>query len=257
MATRLIFVSCGQLHEEERSLGRRIKAEIDATDGYEGYFADAVQGLTGLANHILDALRRSSGAVVVLHPRGRVVSDQGHDIAVRSSVWINQELAILAYRQFFERTNIPILAFKHESISVEGAMTAFIINPKPLGSQREILSEVRRWLATHASEGRPSEQAVFDEKWGRLEADDLRILTALIEEGGKDVKEVTVRRRLIERFRIDRNRASTIVRERGPVLSALNLIRSRYDNHDGDEMSLHPSWEWYIRHAIARSQQGA
>lgn len=46
MGTRLIFVSCGQLIEEERTLGRRIKAEIDAVDGYEGYFADAVQDFT-------------------------------------------------------------------------------------------------------------------------------------------------------------------------------------------------------------------
>jgi hypothetical protein len=257
MVTRLIFVSCGQLTEEERTLGRRIKAEIDTTDGYEGYFADAVQDFTGLADHILGALRRSTGAVVILHPRGRVVSDQGQELGVRSSVWINQELAVLAYRQFFEGINIPILAFKHDSVSLEGAMTAFIINPKPLGSDEAIVSEVRSWLQNHASQGRPSEQDVFDQKWRTLEADDQLILVALVEEGGHDVKDFSVCRRLVEQYGIDHNRASTLVRERRTVLSALNLVRLQHNIYDGDEMSLHPIWEWYVRHAVARSQPRA
>ncbi len=50
---------------------------------------------------------------------------------MRSSVWTNQELALLAYRQFFERRTIPILAFKEQTVTLEGAMTAFIVNPKP------------------------------------------------------------------------------------------------------------------------------
>ena len=257
MVARLIFVSCGQLSEEERTLGRRIKAEIDATDGHEGYFAEAVHDFTGLADHIFGALRRSTGAVVVLHPRGRVMSDQGLELGVRSSVWINQELAVLAYRQFFEGIKIPILAFKHDSVSLEGAMTAFIINPKPLGSDEAVLSEVRNWLQNHASQGRPSEQDVFDQKWGTLEADDKLILAALVEEGGHDIKEVSVRRRLTERYGIDGSRASTLVRERRTVLSALNLVRLQHNIYDGDEMSLHPTWEWYVRHTVARSHPGA
>jgi hypothetical protein len=251
VSKRLIFVSCGQLNEEEQVLGRRIKAEIDATDGYEGYFADSVQDFTGLADHILGALRRSTGAVVVLHPRGRVLSDQGQHLAVRSSVWINQELAVFAYRQFFEGINIPILAFKHETVSLEGAMTAFIINPRPLGSEETVLGEVRMWLKTHASKGRPSAQSVFDQKWEALEADDRRILSALIEEGGNDVKDVSILRRLIQQYGIEHNLASTIIAERKTVLSAQNLVRLHRNYNDGDEMSLHPTWEWYIRHAVA------
>lgn len=252
MANRLIFVSCGQLSAEERTLGRRIKAEIDATNGYEGYFADTVQNFAGLADHILDALRRSTGGILILHARGRVVSDQGHDLGVRSSVWVNQELAVLAYRQFFEATNIPILAFKHESVTLEGAMSAFIINPRPLGNDDSVVAEVRNWLATFAPQGRPSEQDVFDRKWETLEADDRLILAALVDEGGHDIKEVSVRRRLTEAHNIDRNRASTLVRERRTVLSTSNLVRLQHNLFDGDEMSLHPTWEWYVRHAVAR-----
>ena len=252
MANRLIFVSCGQLTAEERSLGRRIKAEIDATNGYEGYFADTVQNFAALADHILDALRRSTGAIFVLHARGRVMSDQGHDLGVRSSVWINQELAVLAYRQFFEATNIPILAFKHETVSLEGAMSAFVINPMLLGNEDAVVAEVRNWLVAVAPQGRLSEQDVFDRKWEALEADDRLLLAALIEEGGHDIKEVSVRRRLTEAHNIDRNLASTLVRKRRTVLSTSNLVRLQRNLHDGDEMSLHSTWEWYVRHAVAR-----
>jgi hypothetical protein len=254
---RLIFVSCGQLTEEERKLGCRIKNEIDKTDGYEGYFAATVQDLAGLAQHILDALRRATGAVVVLHPRGRVMSDQGQALGVRSSVWISQELAIMAYRQFFEGVNIPILAFKDDCVSLEGAMSAFIINPRPLESDEMVVSEVRKWLQNNASEGRPSEQDVFDQKCRTIEADDQLILAALVEEGGHNVKEVSVRRRLTERFGIDRNRASEIVKQRRGILSAMNLVMLRHNIYDGDEMSLHPTWEWYIRYAVAKPQQRA
>lgn len=257
MVKRLIFASCGQRTKEERTLGLRIKTEIDATDGYEGYFAGTVQDFAGLAEHILGALRRSTGAVVVLHPRGRVVFDQSQEFIVRSSVWINQELAVLAYRQFFEGIKIPILPFKHDSVSLEGAMTAFIINPKPFGSDEEIVSEVRIWLKNHATQGRPSMQDVFDQKWRKLEADDQLILVALVEEGGHDVKIDSVRRRLVEQYGIDRNRASTLVRERRTALSSLNLVRLKQNIYDGDEMSLHQNWEWDVRHAVARSQPRA
>ena len=40
---QLIFVSCGQLTEDEKTLGILIKAIIDATAGFEAYFAQAVQ----------------------------------------------------------------------------------------------------------------------------------------------------------------------------------------------------------------------
>lgn len=257
MTNRLIFVSCGQRTDEERTLGRRIKAEIDATNGYEGYFADTVQNFAALADHILGALRRSTGAIFVLHARGRVKSDQGDDLGVRSSVWINQELAVLAYRQFFEATNIPILAFKHDSVTLEGAMSAFIINPIPLGSEDAVVGEVRNWLLTVAPQGRLSEQDVFDRKWEALEADDRLVLAALIAEGGHDIKEVSVRRRLTEVHNIERNRASAVVRERRTVLSSLNLVRLQPNLYDGGEMSLHRTWEWYVRHAVARMQNRA
>ncbi len=100
MAKELIFVSCGQLTAEEKDLGTAVKAEIDKMPGLEGYFAQTVHDLSALAHHVFDALRHCSGAILLLHERGRVTASDGSDLGYRSSVWVNQELAILAYRQF-------------------------------------------------------------------------------------------------------------------------------------------------------------
>ena len=251
MANRLVFVSCGQLRSEERQLGQRIKTEIDATDGFKAYFADSVQSLSGLSEHIFDALRRCTAAVVVLHPRGQVLAEEGRDLGMRSSVWINQEMAVLAYRQFFERSRIPILAFKEESVTLEGAMTAFIVNPKPLVDEESIVLEVRSWLMAEASVGPGAEQDVFQRKWEALTLEDRAILAALIAEGGHGIKEVSIRRRLTEHHGIERSHASEVLRERQIALRAANLVQLQHNIYDGDEMSLHPVWEWHVRHAVA------
>lgn len=238
MADRLIFVSCGQLRPEESLLGQRIKAAIDATAGFSAYFADSVQDLSGLSEHIFDALRRSAGAMIVLHPRGEIHAEDGRALGIRSSVWINQEAALLAYRQFFERRAIPILAFRDPPVTLEGAMTAFIVNPKPSVDEDFVLAEVRKWMTGEALGGPTNEHDLFRQKWDALEADDRTILAALIAEGGRDIKEQSVRRRLIKHHRFEKNRASEVLRKRRTVLSEQNLVQLRHNINDGNEMTL-------------------
>jgi hypothetical protein len=86
MTKKLIFVSCGQLTEDERSLGTLIKAIIDATAGFEAYFAQTVQDFETLGWHVLDAVRRCAGAVLVLHDRGVVIAADGKE-------WGHREVA--------------------------------------------------------------------------------------------------------------------------------------------------------------------
>ena len=250
MSDRLIFVSCGQLREDEKCLGQRIKAEIDGTLGFKAYFADTVQDLSSLSSHVFDALRRSSGAVIVLHPRGEVCNAEGKVLGIRSSVWINQEVALLAYRQFFEKRKIPILAFRDPALVLEGAMTSFIVNPKSSVDEDTVLAEVRRWLTEEAITGAKDEADVFQSKWDALQDNDRTILAALIAEGGRDIKEQSVRRRLINHHGFEKNLASEVLRKRRIALSEENLVKLRRNANDGDEMSLHPYWEWYVRHAI-------
>lgn len=149
MAKNLIFVSCGQLTEQEKTLGKLVKSVIDAAFGFEAYFAESVQDLDALGRNVFDALRRCAGAVIILHDRGLVMRPDGNVWGQRSSVWINQELAILAYRRFEEARKIPVIAFADPKVKLEGAMTSLIVNPRPLNSPPDVETAVREWLTSN------------------------------------------------------------------------------------------------------------
>jgi len=250
MADRLVFVSCGQRTRDEKSLGRRIKTVIDATAGYEAYYAEDVQDLSGLSEHVFDALRRCSCAVVVLHDRGHVQLDDGHEV-VRSSVWINQEIAILAYRQFFETRRIPILAFKEPSVSLEGAMSAFILNPRPIHDEASLMSELKDWLQGSALMGPACDADTFDSKWSSLTREEKLILAGLVAEGGIRVKETAIKQFLRHHAGIDSQRIHLSFLTGRSDLSSKGLVELHPNVHSGNEMSLHPTWEWYVRHAVS------
>src|SRR5258708_8716655 len=166
MEKKLIYLSCGQSPEAEKTLGVLVKAVIDGSTGFEAYFAETVQDLEALGQHVLDGLRRCAGAVVVLQDRGVVSQGEGKEWGYRSSVWGNQEVAILAYRQFFEVRKIPILAFVDSKVKLEGAMTSLILNPRPLAAAADVANSIKAWLA----EGQFADvsDAAFAAKWNQL-----------------------------------------------------------------------------------------
>jgi hypothetical protein len=86
MSKTLIFVSCGQRTEQEKTLGVLLKVVIDGIPGFAAYFAETVHDLETLARHVLDALGRCAGAIVVLHERGVVRTADGQEWGHRSSV---------------------------------------------------------------------------------------------------------------------------------------------------------------------------
>lgn len=253
MSKRLIFVSCGQRTQSEKELGGRICQEINATAGFESYFAENVQSLSALGRHILDALGQCCGAVVLLHPRGKVKAPNGKPLGVRSSVWINQEVAILAYRQQFEGNEIPLLAFKDPSVTLEGAMTALIVNPKELRDDEDVLEHLREWLEGIGSDGPFSDREEFEGKWRATTSEDRAVLAALIAEGGSDVKESSIKRRLRDEAGLG-DQVSPVLRKSRLALSQANLIRLTPNLYDGDEMSLHDTWKWHIRRAISENR---
>ncbi|MBI4668613.1 MAG: hypothetical protein HY747_05425 [Elusimicrobia bacterium] len=140
MNKKLIFVSCGQQNNQERDLGLAIKNLIDNTDGYEGYFAQDVSSLEALTNNIFKNIKRCAGCIAILHPRGVIGANGGHR-QQRSSVWVNQEIAI----------EIPILVFKDPSVALEGAMQYLIVNSNPIpSSMQAILPQIKEWLRSTA-----------------------------------------------------------------------------------------------------------
>ncbi len=247
---RLIFVSCGQVTDEEKQLGSAVKGLIESTEGFQAYFAEKVHDLTALGHHIFDALHHCSGAVSFLQNRGSVRGALGADWGIRSSVWVNQEIAILAFRNFLEFANLPILVFKDTDVRIEGAMTSFIVNPLPLVSISNTLAQVKEWLET--TDFAPCLSDEFQAKWNRLSLNSQRAVNCLLSEGGQQVKELNIRRKLQEKYGLEKNAADKAVREARSQFSDTGLVICHHNNYTGHEMSLHPTWMWYL----ARSVQG-
>lgn len=250
MSRSLIFVSCGQLTEAEKILGTLLKAVIDGTPGFEAYLAETVHDFEALARHVLDGLRRCAGAVVVLQDRGVVVGADGSEWGHRSSVWVNQELAILAYRQFFETRKIPVIAFADPKVKLEGAMTSLIVNAQPLGTAEDVATAVKAWLS-QTRFGAVSD-AAFVNKWTQLSEDARKVVAGLLDEGGYNVKETATRHALMSRFGLDSNRASDVLRKAKLEFIATDLVKLIHDKHSGDELSLHPTWEFDLRRQTAQ-----
>ncbi len=250
MSRSLIFVSCGQLTETEKTLGTLLKGVIDGTSGFEAYFAETVHDFEALARHVLDGLRRCAGAVVVLQDRGVVLGADGQEWGHRSSVWVNQELAILAYRQFFETRKIPVIAFADPRVRLEGAMTSLIVNAHPLGRAHEVATAVKAWLSeTHFT---AVSEAAFAKKWTQLSDEARKVVAGLLDEGGHNVKETATRHAVMRRFSLDSNRASEMLLKAKLEFIATDLVKLIHDKHSGDELSLHSTWEFYLRRQTTR-----
>lgn len=241
---RLIFVSCGQVTEEEKQLGTAVKGLIDSSEGFQAYFAETVHDLTALGHHIFDALHRCSGAISFLQQRGSVTDLHGKDWGIRSSVWVNQEIAILAFRNFLEASKLPILVFKDADVKIEGAMTSFIINPLPLLTISKTLVQVKGWL--ESTDFAPCLSVEFQAKWDKLSLNSKRALNCLASEGGNKVKEFNIRRKLQEKYGIEKNKASDSVREAKLQFTDTGLVICDRNTNTGDEMSFHPTWKWYL-----------
>lgn len=245
MGKKLIFVSCGQLTEAEKTLGVLMKAVIDGTLGFEAYFAETVQDLEALGQHVLDGLRRCAGAVVVLQDRGVVTHADGQEWGHRSSVWVNQEVAILAYRQFFEVRKIPVLAFVDPRVKLEGAMTSLILNPRPLAAAAEVANSIKAWLAE--SQFADVSDDAFAQKWNQLTDAGRRVVAGLLAEGGHEVKQSVVRQAVMKLFQIDIEAASKTLQQSRLEFQNTDLVKLIKNIHSGDEMSLHPTWEFQLR----------
>jgi hypothetical protein len=186
MSNKSIFISCGQGTENEKTTGILLKTVVDGEPGFRAYFAETVHDFGALADHVLKGIQECAGAIVVLQDRGRVVHPDGSEWGHRSSVWVNQELAILAYRQFFESKKLPVIAFIDPQVKLEGAMTALIVNPQPLPPISQLPDTIKSWL--RSADFTESNNAVFLSKWQQLTDSAKRVIAVLIDEGGKDVR---------------------------------------------------------------------
>jgi hypothetical protein len=248
MGNRLIFVSCGQDSDAEKALGAAAKAAIEVEEGFDVYLAQSIQGLDGIGESVLNALMRCSGAVVFLQNRGKVIGDDGSVWGHRSSLWVNQEVAILAYRQHHEQVPIPILAFKDSFVRLEGALMSLVVNPASIPDPDKLGDTITEWLKSNSFSG--GLDGEFRNKWQQLSHGTRRVTAALLALGGREVKVGSVRSTLRQTYGIPREEAAALIRDAKLEFIRTDLVKLIKNPHSGDEMSVHPTWEFELKRAV-------
>ncbi len=252
MSDNLIFVSCGQQTPEEKDLGTAVKNLIDSTPGFKAYFAEHEQSLDSDVLNIFKNLWECSGFIALLHKRNRMAETE----ECYPSVWVNQEIAIIAYRQHFEAREIPILVYKDDEVRVEGSMASLIVNPLTLKSKPDVLERTGKWLSDPGSPWATSgNYAIFLSKWIKLPPYSTKVIAALLDEGGNNVNESVIRIRLQESYGFSKHDASQAVTDSRILFNNTGLVQLITNIHTGDEMTINPYWKWRIARRIKEELQ--
>lgn len=151
---KVVFISCGQVTEEERALGRSIAQLIEQLTPFQAYLAQNQSSLEGLTQNILKALNRCLGLIIVMHPRGKV-SGVPHHPHTRGSVWIEQEIAIAAFLTQVLHKDLRVAAFIHKDIQREGMRDELQLNPVIFENSDQVLAHLveilNRWQEQYHS----------------------------------------------------------------------------------------------------------
>jgi hypothetical protein len=136
-----VFISCGQVTPAEISIGKKLCELVVREGRYEPYFAENQSTLEGVTNNILDRLIYTEAFVGILHPRGEV-----HISAVsgalpaitRASVWVEQEIAILAAASHAQRRQVQVQLYVKRGVVREGLRLFVMANPYEFDDEVEI-----------------------------------------------------------------------------------------------------------------------
>jgi hypothetical protein len=140
----ILFISCGQVTDEEKRLGKDIVRLVGELTPFRPYFAEGVSSLDGLTNSILGALESAGGFIAVMHPRGEVITPHGKHI--RASVWVEQEIAISAHLVHVHNKKLHVQAYAHRDIHLEGIREQLHLNPVQFTTSQEVLDDLRKKL---------------------------------------------------------------------------------------------------------------
>lgn len=138
----LIFISCGQVTNAEKALGKEVCDLVRQLTPHEPYFAENQNSLEALTKNILGSLDDAVGLVAIMHPRGVVTFPDDHQ-EVRGSVWIEQEIAIAAYITQILRRPLKIASYIHRNVRREGMRDQLLLNAVMFTDDSEILNHLR------------------------------------------------------------------------------------------------------------------
>src|SRR5574338_524747 len=148
VSSDIVFISCGQYATHEKELGKAIAMLVSDLTPYTPFFAENVQSPNGLTAEVLENLDRAIGFICVMHERGTITRPDGTTI-VRGSVFVEQEIAVVAYRnQVLKRPVKHLAAFAKRGLGLEGMREFIILNALPFDTEEEVLTALRAILPT-------------------------------------------------------------------------------------------------------------
>ena len=174
---RSVFVSCGQLTEPEKALGREVARVVEA-HGMTPFFAQDVHSAGDLNSEVFRAIQTCDAFLAILQKRGTITFGS-HSPAVRSSVWIQQEIAIFCYRMFLEQRSLPLRVYSERGIRREGVMEIAVVNPIEFDREDEVVTGVNSWLNGHEFEEHPIQgrrEDLFRHRFAQTNEDQLIVL---------------------------------------------------------------------------------
>lgn len=154
----IVFVSCSQ-SAQDLELGKTIAQIITDETPAQGYFAQNETTFEAVTTEILGKLARCRGFVGIMHHRGKVTALEGPPFQ-RASVWVEQEIAIAAYRQQILKEPIPVQLYIQNGIRREGLRDKVLLNAESFDSNEQVIEHFRRVVNERfASLGSPAPSA--------------------------------------------------------------------------------------------------
>jgi hypothetical protein len=147
----VIFISCGQVTGDETRLGKALFDIVNADGRYAPYFAENQSSLDGVTQNILVKLAAAAAFIAVIHPRGQVsVPDASASGGIRqfqrASVWIEQEIAVLAAQSQAQGRSIPVQVYTRRGVVREGLRSYVMTNPLEFDHEDEVIEHFRQLL---------------------------------------------------------------------------------------------------------------
>jgi len=127
-----IFISCGQQNDREKDIGLACKDYFERR-GFVAYFAEEVHSLESITENIFTHLRNSEYFVFIDFCREKLPDNK-----CRGSVFVNQEIAIAAFR------NIETIGFHELGVSREGVIEYLITHPIYFSDKEESLKKLEQ-----------------------------------------------------------------------------------------------------------------
>lgn len=177
MPKKRIFISCGQITEDEKRFGKELRKLLDKND-MVGFFADEAHEPADLYTYLFRELQHCNGYIAVLQNRGEVRFDD-FDPIHRASVWIQQEIAVVFYRCFLLGRSIPMRIYMERGLRHEGFITVSIINPIQFDDKETVFKDLSKWLKGPTFEEQPvlvRRESAFENRARALDEEDWLLL---------------------------------------------------------------------------------